>query len=157
MVQCIAALPSSSSRPRQPPLGASSIPLLAQAARVGAPEPVEPGAGAWRTWFLKSGADLRPSPPPDSQSELSQVRGALGAVDAAMVDQIAFWDAGAPPYRWNELATGMSFRGAFGTSSPAIYPRIQAYLNMAIHDATVATWTPSTRTTDPDPANWIRQ
>ena len=121
-------------------LGASSIPLLARAARVGPPEPVEPGAGAWRTWFLMSGADLRPPPPPDSQSELSQVRGALGAVDAAMLDRIAFWDAGAPPYRWNELATDLSFRGAFGTSSPAIYQRVQAYLNMAIHDATVATW-----------------
>ena len=60
-------------------LGASSIPLLARAAQVGSPEPVEPGAGAWRTWFLMSGADLRPSPPPDSQSELSQVRRALGA------------------------------------------------------------------------------
>lgn len=121
-------------------LGASSIPLLARAAPVGPPEPVEPGAGAWRTWFLMSGADLRPPPPPDSQSELSQVRGALGAVDAAMLDRIAFWDAGAPPYRWNELATDLSFRGALGTSSPAIYQRVQAYLNMAIHDATVATW-----------------
>ena len=61
----------------------------------------------------------------------------LGQVDAAMLDRIAYWDAGAPPYRWNEIANGMAFKGSFGTGN---FPRIQAYLNMAIHDATVATW-----------------
>jgi hypothetical protein len=84
-----------------------------------------------------SGGDLRPQAPPDSLGELAQVRDGLGAGDAAMLDRIAFWDAGAPPYRWNEIATAMSFRGGFGSGN---YPRIQAYLNMAIHDATVATW-----------------
>jgi membrane-associated phospholipid phosphatase len=121
-------------------LGASSVPSLARAAQVGPPEPVEPGAGAWRTWFLTSGVDLRPAPPPDSRGEIDQVRGALGAVEATRLHQIAFWDAGAPPYRWNELATDFWFRGAFGTSNAAFYQRVQAYLNMAIHDATVATW-----------------
>lgn len=121
-------------------LGASSIPVLARAARVGGPELVEPGAGAWRTWFLNLGADRRPPTPSDSQSELAQVHDALGAADAAMLDRITFWDAGAPPYRWNELATDLWFRGAFGTSNAPFYQRVQAYLNMAIHDATVATW-----------------
>jgi membrane-associated phospholipid phosphatase len=87
-----------------------------------------------------SGADLRPAASPVSQGERDQVRALLGQVDPARQDRIAYWDAGAPPYRWNELANDLSFRGAFGTSSAAIYPRIQAYLNMAIHDATVATW-----------------
>jgi membrane-associated phospholipid phosphatase len=117
---------------------AARISWAAAAPRAGAGQ-LEPAAGGWRTWFLMSGADLRPPPPPNSEGELSQVRGALGAVDALMLDRIAFWDAGAPPYRWNELATDLSFRGTFGTSSAA-YPRVQAYLNMAIHDATVAAW-----------------
>src|SRR5712692_8877350 len=38
-------------------LGASSVPLLARAARFGPPELVEPGAGAWRT--LTYGRRLR--------------------------------------------------------------------------------------------------
>jgi membrane-associated phospholipid phosphatase len=121
-------------------LGASAMPRVARSAPAAGPDAVEPGAGAWRTWFLGSGADLRPPPPPDSQGELAQVRGRLDSVDTPRLDRIAFWDAGAPPYRWNELAIGLWFRGAFGTSNPAFFQRVQAYLNMAVHDATVAAW-----------------
>jgi membrane-associated phospholipid phosphatase len=121
-------------------VGASSVPLLAQAAPRGRADMAEPDAGTWRTWFLTSGADLRLTPLPDSPGELPQVRSAVDGANATILDRVAFWDAGAPPYRWNELATDLSFRGVFGTSSPAIFWRIQAYLNMAIHDATVATW-----------------
>src|SRR5919109_1559826 len=133
-------------------LGASAMPLVARSAPAAGPDAAEPGAGAWRTWFLTSGADLRPPSPPDSQGELDQVRGLLGGVDAARQDRIAYWDAGAPPYRWNELATELSFQGVFSTSSPAIYPRIQAYLNMAIHDATVAAWDAKYTYTRPRPS-----
>jgi len=97
----------------------------------------EPGAGGWRTWFVQRGSDLRLPPPPDSVAELSVVRGMLSNVDDAARDTIAYWDAGAPPYRWNAIATDMFFRGAFGSSN---FPRIQAYLNMAMHDATAAAW-----------------
>jgi hypothetical protein len=117
--------------------GASTLPSLARAASVTSHAPIEPGAGSWRTWFLGGGSDLRLPAPPDSTGELTQVRAMLGQVDAAMQDRIAFWDAGAPPYRWNEIANDMSFKGSFGSGN---YGRIQAYLNMAIHDATVATW-----------------
>jgi membrane-associated phospholipid phosphatase len=121
-------------------LGVSAIPHVARSARVAGPHTVEPGAGAWRTWFLTSGADLRPPPPPDSRGELDQVRGLIGGGDTRRLDRIAFWDAGGPPYRWNELATDLAFQNAFGTTDSAVYARVQAYLNMAIHDATVATW-----------------
>jgi membrane-associated phospholipid phosphatase len=109
----------------------------------------EPGAGAWRTWFLQSGSDLRPPPPPDSSAELSVVRGMLGSLDEATRDRIDYWDAGAPPYRWNAIATDMFFRGAFGSSN---FPRIQAYLNMAINDATVGAWDSKYAYTRPRPS-----
>lgn len=118
--------------------GASSLPVLARpawAAPRDAPE--EPGAGTWRTWFLARGSALRPPPPPDSTSELGAVRGMLSSLDDSARDRIAYWDAGPPPYRWNAIATDLFFGGAFGSSN---FPRIQAYLNMAIHDATVAAW-----------------
>jgi membrane-associated phospholipid phosphatase len=119
-------------------LGVSSLPALARPALLSSRASLEePGAGAWRTWFLQSGSDLRLPPPPDSVAELSVVRGMLGNADEATRDRIAYWDAGAPPHRWNAIATDMFFRGAFGSSN---FPRIQAYLNMAIHDATVAAW-----------------
>jgi hypothetical protein len=117
-------------------VGATSLPLVARArpARLGM---IESGAGGWHTWFLARGSDLRLPPPPDSQAELAQTRGMLDSVDAAMRDRIVYWDAGAPPYRWNEIANDMFFRGAFGSGN---FPRIQAYLNMALNDATVAAW-----------------
>jgi membrane-associated phospholipid phosphatase len=116
-------------------LSAVSLPMVARAAPSAGS--VEPGAGSWRTWFISSGSDLRVPPPPDSRDELAQVRGLLGSADATMQERMAFWDAGPAPYRWNEIANEMFFSGAFGASN---YGRIQAYLNMAIHDATVATW-----------------
>jgi hypothetical protein len=118
--------------------GASSLPALARPA-LASPRAAleEPAAGTWRTWFLHSGSDLRLPPPPDSKAELSAARGLLGSVDEATRDRIAYWDAGAPPYRWNAIATDMFFDGAFGSSN---FPRIQAYLNMAINDATLAAW-----------------
>lgn len=119
-------------------LGIGSLPALARPALASSRASLEePGAGAWRTWFLESGSDLRLPPPPDSVAELSVVRGMLSNVDEATRDRVAYWDAGPPPYRWNAIATDMSFRGAFGSSN---FPRIQAYLNMSIHDATVAAW-----------------
>jgi hypothetical protein len=118
--------------------GASSLPTLARPILARSRASLEePAAGAWRTWFLQSGSDLRPPPPPDSVAELSVVRGMPGSLDDATRDRIAYWDAGPPPYRWNAIATDMFFRGAFGSSN---FPRIQAYLNMAINDATVAAW-----------------
>src|SRR5438552_14329045 len=80
--------------------GASSLPALVPPV-LASPHALleEPGAGAWRTWFLRVGSDLRLPPPPDSVAELSAVRGMLGNVDEAARDGIAHWDAGAPPYR----------------------------------------------------------
>jgi hypothetical protein len=121
-------------------LGALSLPAIAFARPAVASARAmraEPGAGAWRTWFLSAGSDLRLPPPPDSMAELSVVRGMLSNLDEAARDRTVYWGAGPPPYRWNAIATDMFFRGAFGSSN---FPRIQAYLNMAIHDATVAAW-----------------
>src|SRR5262249_54004391 len=111
-------------------IGATSLPLVARA-RPASSGMIESGAGGWHTWFLARGSDVRLPPPPDSQAELAQTGGMLARVDAAMRDRIAYWDAGAPPYRWNEIANDMFFRGAFGSGN---FPRIQAYLNMALND-----------------------
>jgi hypothetical protein len=57
-------------------------------------------------------------------------------LDAAALDRIAYWDAGAPGYRWNEIALGHSV--AARLSVP--FYRVMALLNVAISDATVAAW-----------------
>src|SRR5258708_39567379 len=77
--------------------GASSLPALARPVFASPRAALEePGAGAWRPWFLRIGSDLRLPTPPDSVAELSVVRGMLSNVDEAARDRIAYCDAGAP-------------------------------------------------------------
>jgi hypothetical protein len=124
-------------------LGAAGLPAVGQAWTAGSRGLIEPAAGAWRTWFLPGGSHLRLPPPPDSAGEIGQVRGMVGRVDPAALSRVAYWDAGAPPYRWNELAIDMYFRNVFGPFPGPVerlFTRIQAYLNTAVHDATVAAW-----------------
>ena len=104
---------------------------------------VEPGAGAWKTWVLRSGDQLRLPAPPDTAgtaAELAQVQALASQRDAAR-NTIRFWDAGAPNYRWNELALS-KLPAAPGTNGP---PGAQAFrgmalLSVAVYDAMVAAW-----------------
>jgi membrane-associated phospholipid phosphatase len=99
---------------------------------------IEPGAGAWQTWVLQSGSDLRiPAPPPMAQTlaELDSLRATGGQRDSASMDRISYWDTGAPGYRWNEIALvqASAVRAPRGI-------RAMALLNVAIYDATIAAW-----------------
>jgi membrane-associated phospholipid phosphatase len=99
---------------------------------------IEPGAGTWRTWVLTSGKDLRIPAPPEwvqTMAELAALRSLATQRDAATLDRIRYWDAGAPGYRWNEIALvqASAVRAPRGL-------RAMALLNVAIYDATVAAW-----------------
>jgi PAP2 superfamily protein len=104
--------------------------------------PVEPQAGSWKTWILTSGSQLRVPPPPDraaTAAELQQLQSMAASRDDAMRASIAFWDAGAPGYRWDVLARDESFKHGTLTAS-AVTTRQLSYLDVAIYDATVAVW-----------------
>lgn len=101
---------------------------------------VEPDAGSWRTWVISSGKDYRVAPPPgaaETQAELRSLAELVGRNDEEARRQIAYWDAGAPSYRWMELVNN---RLLAGTPTTAYPHRVQAYLALAMYDATVATW-----------------
>ena len=101
--------------------------------------PREPGAGGWSTWVLANGGELQPPPPPGgtaSGAELAELRALAARRDGAALDAVAYWDAGAPGYRWNELATALSIRAPVAVRGY----RTLALVNVAIHDATVAAW-----------------
>src|SRR5438874_10575761 len=51
-------------------------------------------------------------------------------------DQVSYWDSGAPGYRWNEIAIAQGLKDGIAI---AAY-RVLALVNVAIYDATVATW-----------------
>jgi membrane-associated phospholipid phosphatase len=114
---------------------------------------IEPNAGAWKTWILKSGNQLDPGPPPAdgaTRAELADLRGMVATDDAASLDRITFWDAGAPGYRWNEMALQLTRAAGQG---PGDAYRAMALLNVAIYDATIATWAAKYRYNRPRPAN----
>ena len=106
----------------------------------GAAGPIEPNAGNWRTWIISSGADYRVPPPPgasDTQAELRALADLVSHSDATARQQIAFWDAGAPAYRWIDL---INARALAGLPLTAFAQRVYAYVALAMYDATIATW-----------------
>ncbi len=103
-------------------------------------ESIEPLAGRWKTWVLISGSQLRLPPPPDAAAtaaELRELRALMTGRDAAALDRISFWDAGAPGYRWNGiLADELARHNLAGATTS----RPVALMQVAIYDATVAAW-----------------
>jgi len=101
---------------------------------------VEPGAGSWKTWVISSGNAFRLPPPPDSEVtavELRWVKDCISQRNQAALASIRFWDAGAPAYRWMQLAA-LSVVNA-GLPTP-LQTRALALVAAAISDATVAAW-----------------
>lgn len=101
---------------------------------------IEPQAGAWKTWVISSGRDYRVPPPPnrwETRAELRQLVNLTRHLDATEKQQIAFWDAGAPAYRWIDL---INARALAGTPTTAFSHRVYTYVALAMYDATIAAW-----------------
>src|SRR5262249_39922598 len=101
---------------------------------------IEPNAGNWKTWVIPSGKDYRVSEPPDiaqSRVELWELRDLISHNNEDTAKQIAYWDAGAPAYRWMDLINARLLAGVATTAYPH---RVYAYVAQAMYDATVATW-----------------
>ncbi len=93
---------------------------------------IEPNAGNWRTWVISSGKDYRVPPPPgrrQTRAELRQLADLISDNDAQAQQQIAFWDAGPPVYRWIDLITS---RLMAGTPTTAFPHRVYTYVALAI-------------------------
>ena len=101
---------------------------------------IEPGAGQWRTWVISSGADYRVPPPPgpaETRAELRALEELISHSDAQVQQQITYWDAGAPAFRWIDL---ISTRLLAGTPTTTYSHRVYTYVALAMYDATIATW-----------------
>jgi PAP2 superfamily len=101
---------------------------------------IEPGAGAWKTWVLGSGGELRLPAPPDARTttrELQALRALAGKRDAAALERIRYWDFWSPAHRWNELLTDAAVAQRL---SGVLQIRAFAMLNVALADAMVAAW-----------------
>src|SRR6266852_3772245 len=68
---------------------------------------IEPNAGTWRTWLLKSGNELRLPPPPDekaTRAEIEELHALEAQRDEGALQRINYWNSGSPAYRWTTIA-----------------------------------------------------
>lgn len=101
---------------------------------------VEPLAGRWHTWLLSSGDQFRLPAPPDktsTQAEIKTLKALVAERNGKALGQIAFWNTGAPAYRWNELLINEALKRGLNSQVTA---RMLASMHAAISDATVAAW-----------------
>jgi len=96
-------------------------------------------AESWNTFIIQNINELKIGAPPgkeQTQKELAELKAKMAKTDARILQQIQYWDAGAPAYRWNEIANSLvSFE------RPDIFLRFPiSWMSMAIYDATVAAW-----------------
>jgi membrane-associated phospholipid phosphatase len=120
-------------------LGATSLPPRVRAQ--GSTGQVEPRAGRWQPWLLAAGDQFRPAPPPDAaatRQELAELTALAARRDAATRDRIAYWDAGAAPYRWIE--TTIEWTVVRNNLANGFLWRAFALVSVAMHDAMIAVW-----------------
>jgi membrane-associated phospholipid phosphatase len=96
---------------------------------------IEPTAGNWKTWFITSGKDYRLPAPSSNKEEITQVLAKQKQADAQTMQQILYWNAGAPGYRWQE------YMGKLWMTDTAYNGMLaNMLLGAATYDATVVAW-----------------
>jgi membrane-associated phospholipid phosphatase len=101
---------------------------------------VEPNAGQWKTWVIPSGSAMRLPAPPASDvtaTELQWVKECVNHRDQTTLNGIHYWDAGAPGYRWMQVALQDVVNSNLAGPQQT---RALALVAAAIADATIAAW-----------------
>ena len=110
------------------------------------PEPLEPMAGAWKTWAVHDVAALRPPPPPawgtpDWRAQLDAVREAVAQRTPQQAEAALFWAGNdgtvTPAGIWLEIARELIRRDRLDTPQAA---RVLAMTSIAMADAFVCCW-----------------
>lgn len=95
-------------------------------------------AAKWKTWMLDNPQQITIGAAPaaaQSKAELQTIKHGLGKLDDKKLEQIKYWDAGAPAYRWNQIILGLV------DQKPETQLRMPAsWMNIAIYDATILAW-----------------
>jgi len=122
-------------------LGRGTVAALAMLAMGGTAQGQVQGQGSMeRPWLLTSASQFRLAAPPDADTtrgELAQLRGMAELRDDAARARIAWWNAAAPAYRWNQIAIEESLREGANINNTS---RRLALLHAALADAMAAAW-----------------
>lgn len=95
---------------------------------------IEPSAGSWKTWFLGPAKEWR-LPAPPKANENGDVLSRQKNGDAADLQQIYYWNAGSPGYRWQNMMDRL-----WMTDTSKYGALANMLLGAATYDATVAAW-----------------
>lgn len=95
----------------------------------------EPQAGKWKTWFISSGKEYRLPAPAATIEETGQVISLQQRMNSELKQQILYWNAGAPGYRWQNMmnAIWQTDTGRYGALANML-------LATATYDAIIAAW-----------------
>jgi hypothetical protein len=95
----------------------------------------EPEAGNWKTWFIDSASAYRLAKPAGNKPEIAEVMASQKKLSAQSLQQINFWNAGSPSYRWQDLMSKLWMSDAVNNGILA-----NMLMSVAIYDATIAAW-----------------
>jgi hypothetical protein len=96
---------------------------------------IEPTAGNWKTWFISSAKEYRLPAPSSYKMEIEQIISVQQKMNPDMQQQILFWNAGSPGYRWQEMINKIWTvdTGRYGALANML-------LGTGIYDATIVGW-----------------
>jgi membrane-associated phospholipid phosphatase len=95
-------------------------------------------ASNWKTMLLNNPQGLNIVAPPGSaatKAELKNIKQRMDVLTQQELAQIQYWNAGAPAYRWNQVASRL-----FPQKYTSKLRMPGAWMNLAIYDATVLAW-----------------
>ena len=95
-------------------------------------------AASWATWLLDNPQRITiAAPPPAAQvkAELQILKQNVAKLTPQKMEQIKYWNAGSPAYRWNQVVIGLV------DQKPESQLRMPAsWMNVAVYDATILAW-----------------
>lgn len=106
----------------------------------------EPSAGTWKTWLIDSPKEFKVPAPSDYRKEISEVLKLQKSIDSSTLQQIQYWNAGAPNYRWIPMVNKLWM--STPTSNGIL---MQMLVHVAIYDATVVAWSTKYKHNRPRP------
>jgi membrane-associated phospholipid phosphatase len=115
-----------------------TIAAMAQTSALRQPTNYNYEAAGWKIWLLDNPEQITIAAPPtaaQSNAELKLIKQGITRLDEKKWEQIKYWNAGAPSYRWNQIILKLI------NQKQEVLLRIPAsWMNIAIYDATIIAW-----------------
>ncbi len=95
-------------------------------------------AANWKPWLVSDPEKIITKAPPtaaQSMAELHLLKNQLPKPDEKKLANIIYWNAGAPSYRWNQIAANM-----INQKQELMLRMPTSWINIAIYDATIIAW-----------------